>query len=84
VTLAPNSLAARQAKVAAATKPVEDVIILSCRLKSGLFESSIEVPLYASVEEMDRFVQAWLAMMDQGIKIGHGHSAALAEGRDNG
>lgn len=67
---APNSLAARQAKQLAMAIPIQDAIVLSCRLKSGLFESQIEVPLYATREEMDRFVMAWLGMMDQGIKIG--------------
>lgn len=52
-----------------------DSIILSCRLKSGQFESSIEVPLYSSREELDRFVMSWLAMMDQGVKIGQRSAA---------
>jgi len=68
--LAPNSLAGRRAKTEAATRPQADTIILSCKLKSGLFESSIEVPLYSTQEEMNRFAMAWLGLMDAGIKIG--------------
>ena len=69
--VAPNSLAARRAKYE--QPPVNDdndAIILSCRLKSGKYESSIEVPLYATKEEMNEFTLRWLSMMDAGIKIG--------------
>ena len=47
-----------------------DSIILSCRLKSGAFESSIEVPLTATKEEMDDFAASWLKLMETGVKIG--------------
>ena len=68
---APNSAAARRAKWAKPPVTDEnDAIILSCRLKSGKFESSIEVPMYASQEEMNEFALRWLSMMDAGIKIG--------------
>lgn len=50
--------------------PKDDAIILTCKLKSGQFESSIEVPLYATREEMNNFAMQWLALMDAGIKIG--------------
>ncbi len=59
--------AERRAKAA---EPGEDAIILSCRLKNGGFESSIEVPLYATREQMDNFAKQWLGLMDAGIKIG--------------
>ena len=54
------------------SEPREDAIILSCRLKNGGFESSIQVPLYATREEMNNFAKQWLAMMDAGINIGQG------------
>lgn len=77
--LAPNSLAARRAKTAAAeaaiTSDENDSIILSCRLKSGKFESSIEVPLYATQAEMNEFAAQWLQMMYLGVKIGQGRKS---------
>lgn len=47
-----------------------DSIILSVRLRSGKFESSIEVPMYATPAEMREFAMTWLQLMDQGIKLG--------------
>ena len=77
MSLAPNSLAARRLKTEAANAALAaddtDAIILSCRLKSGKFESSIEVPLYATQAEMNDFAKRWLDMMHAGIKIGQGH-----------
>jgi hypothetical protein len=49
-----------------------DSIIMSVRLRSGKFESSIEVPMYATPSEMKEFVMAWLQLMEHGIKIGQG------------
>lgn len=62
--------AARKAGWAKPVEPEQDAIILSCKLKSGAFESHIEVPLYATREQMDDFAARWLSMMDAGIKIG--------------
>jgi hypothetical protein len=48
----------------------EDTVILAVRLKSGRFESSIECPLFASDKERQNFVDAWLKMMEAGLKMG--------------
>jgi hypothetical protein len=45
-------------------------VILSVRLFSGHFESSIQMPLDATEKERDEFVMAWLELMRAGIKIG--------------
>jgi hypothetical protein len=50
----------------------QDSIIMSVRLRSGKFESSIEVPMYATPDEMREFAMAWLKLMEYGIKIGQG------------
>ncbi len=47
-----------------------DSIILSVRLRSGKFESSIEIPMYSTPAEMREFATTWLQLMDQGIKLG--------------
>jgi hypothetical protein len=39
-------------------------------LTSGKFESSISVPLFASQEQRDEFVDAWFEMMIRGIRMG--------------
>lgn len=67
---AAKDAAARRAKWSEPAPLGEDCIILSCKLKNGGFESHIEVPLYASREEMDDFAAKWMLMMDAGIKIG--------------
>lgn len=54
----------------------EDSIILSVRLKSGGFESTIEVPLHSKREEIDRLTSAWLDLMDAGIKMGQSRKGA--------
>lgn len=53
-----------------------DSIILSVKLRSGRFESSIEVPLYASDEEKKEFVAQWLNLMEAGVKIGRANREA--------
>lgn len=54
------------------TDPEDDSIILSIRLASGRFESSIQVPLFVTDEERAQFVDNWLNMMEAGIKCGRG------------
>lgn len=49
---------------------MSDAIVLSVRLKSGGFESHIEVPVHATRAEIDKFMSAWLELMDAGIKMG--------------
>lgn len=51
----------------------DDSVILSVRLASGRFESSIQVPLFASDDEKQTFVEAWLKLMEAGIKCGREH-----------
>lgn len=51
----------------------DDSIILSVRLASGRFESSIQVPLFATDAEKEAFVGAWLKLMEAGIKCGREH-----------
>lgn len=46
----------------------DDVLVMSLRLKSGRFESSISVPLFASEEDKRRFVDSWLALMEAGLR----------------
>jgi hypothetical protein len=48
----------------------DDTVIMSIRLKSGKFHGEIEVPLYASKEERETFVEQWLLMMEAGLKVG--------------
>lgn len=45
-------------------------IELTIRLSNGHFSSSLTLPLDATDDERRKFVDAWLAMMDAGIKCG--------------
>ena len=68
----PQSLAGRREAhqaAMAAVEPKEDGIILSVKLKSGGFESSLEVPVSATEDERDRFVMAWLKLMEAGLAV---------------
>lgn len=47
-----------------------DSIIVSIKLRSGKFEGSIEVPLYATKQEREDFIDQWLHMMEIGLKVG--------------
>ena len=51
-------------------KEKPDSIIMSIKLRSGLFEGSIEIPLDSTKEERDRFIDSWLTMLQAGIKCG--------------
>ena len=60
---------------AAARKPSRepqsgDTVIISVKLRSGAFESTIEVPIGATKAEFDQFKRSWLAMMMAGIEAG--------------
>lgn len=63
----------------------EDSVILSVRLASGRFESSIQVPLFCTDTERQHFVEAWLKMMEAGIKCGRERRkpGATGEGTDD-
>lgn len=45
-----------------------DVLIMSLRLKSGRFESSIQIPLKSSEAAKRQFMERWLALMEAGLK----------------
>ncbi len=46
-----------------------DSVILSVRLKSGGFESSIELPVQTTPERRDECVKQWLGMMQAGLAM---------------
>lgn len=48
----------------------DDVLIVTARLRSGRFESSIQVPLMAPDEEKHRFIDAWMTLMEAGVRCG--------------
>lgn len=48
----------------------DDVLILSVRLKSGKFESSLQVPLFAGTDAKQDAVDKWLAMIRFGFETG--------------
>lgn len=47
-----------------------DFIILSCRLHSGRMESSVQIPLDVDEAQRDKFVAAWVKMMEQCVAAG--------------
>jgi len=49
-------------------KDEEDILIISLRLKSNRFESTIQIPLFAPDEQKKDFVEAWLNLMEMGLK----------------
>lgn len=53
----------------------DDSLILSVRLASGRFESSIQVPLFATDAEKEAFVDAWMKLMEAGVRCGREHRA---------
>lgn len=59
----------------AVATPDQDTVILSVRLVSGHFESTIHIPVSATKEERDAFVLAWLGLMDAGVKVGQASRA---------
>lgn len=58
----------------------DDSIIMSVRLKSGLFASSIEVPVYSTQEQREEFVAQWLLMMEAGLRVGQSNRKARTDG----
>jgi hypothetical protein len=56
-------------RIARAAAAGEDVMVLSCRLKNGGFESCVEMPLRAMREQMGGLITHWLAMIDAGAKM---------------
>jgi hypothetical protein len=51
----------------------DDMLIMSVRLASGRFESSIQVPLFATEDEKREFVDQWCGLMLAGLKCGQSH-----------
>lgn len=47
----------------------DDVVIVSIQLKSGKFNSTIQVPLYATEERKREFVESWLSLMGMALKF---------------
>lgn len=46
----------------------DDTLIMSIRLKSNRFESTIEIPLYSSEGERQAFIEQWLVLMQAGLQ----------------
>jgi len=49
-----------------------DSLIVTVRLASGRFESTIQIPLMANDVDKKRFVESWLDLMAAGVKCGTG------------
>lgn len=47
-----------------------DSIVISVRLRSGKFESQIEIPVNHTKAQCDAFVASWLELMRTGIALG--------------
>ena len=45
-----------------------DILIMTVKLASGKFESTIQIPLFASEDSKQQFVEAWLNLMQMGLK----------------
>ena len=58
-----------------------DTIIMAIKLRSGRFESSIEVPLYSDDADKKNFIEQWLLMMEAGLKIGRANREARAKAK---
>lgn len=46
----------------------DDILIMSLRLKSNKFESTIQIPLNSSEESRKNFIESWLNLMEMGLK----------------
>lgn len=57
-------------------QPDQDVLILSVRLESGLFETSLKIPFPAAPDELDKALTRWFAMAKTGFEIGANNMAA--------
>lgn len=51
-------------------KDSDDALIVTVKLESGRFDSTIRVPLFATAEQRDKFIGAWFKLMEEGIKMG--------------
>lgn len=66
-----------------------DVLIVSLRLESGRFESTVRVPLFAKYEDKQEFVDRWLLLMESVLKCGSrknatgGEDESAAQGEDD-
>ena len=49
---------------------MSDVLVFSVRLKSGQFESSVELPMPTTQKEFERVVSSWLKLMATGFEVG--------------
>lgn len=61
-----------------------DVAILSVRLRSGAFESSVSIPIDESREKKDEAVQRWLKLIAFALENGVTEMSANLGDRDNG
>ena len=67
----------------AAVTDKRDALIFSVRLKSGGFESSVELPMPTTEAEFQRVVESWLSIMRTGFQVGATAMAAtLGEATD--
>jgi hypothetical protein len=46
----------------------DDVLIVEVRLRSGRFESKIEIPLMSPDEAKREFIDQWFKLMEAGLK----------------
>lgn len=53
-----------------------DTLVMSVKLRSGRFESTIEVPLFASENEAKAFVEQWMELMKMGLSLGKANREA--------
>lgn len=68
----PNSLAGRRARDAARLADQNEAIILSVRLESGQFETSIRVPIKPGMKADDfkKYTERWLELALTGLQVG--------------
>jgi hypothetical protein len=63
----------------------DEVLVVTCELKSGKFFSKIEIPLFAEESAKQRFVEAWLQLMETGMRAGRSareHSDSKKAGKE--
>jgi len=48
----------------------DDYLVVSIKLTSGKFDSSISIPLFADEDAKKAFIDAWLVLIEAGIKAG--------------
>lgn len=57
----------------------DDILILSVKLKSGRFESSLTVPFPSDREAHEKSMAAWVEMVKTGFKVGASEMVAVLE-----